>query len=96
MKSIEEVVFERYLSDQKLPKHQRIGINNYIDWANLGAREAQRWIPVEEELPTISKNKPQVRVLVKSKIGGIYLSYFDRHGFSSHAKITHWRLLERY
>ena len=51
MKTIEQVVFDKYKSDQSLPKHKRMEPKNYIDWANYGAREAQRWIPVEEELP---------------------------------------------
>ena len=51
MKKIEEVAFGRYLSDQSLPKRKRMDITCYIDWAQLGAREAQRWIPIEEELP---------------------------------------------
>lgn len=51
MNSIEKVAFDRYLSDQSLPERKRMNASNYIDWANLGAREAQRWIPLEEELP---------------------------------------------
>lgn len=61
MKTIEEVAFSKYLSDQKLPKHKRMAPENYIDWANFGAIEAQRWIPVEEELPPLHEF-----VLVKS------------------------------
>lgn len=48
MQTIEEIAFQRYLSDQSKPKHQRMGISNYIDWANLGAKEAQRWFPMTE------------------------------------------------
>ena len=48
MKTIEEVVFGRYLSDQSLPAHKRMDITCYIDWAQLGAREAQRWIDVND------------------------------------------------
>jgi len=51
MKTIEEVAFGRYLSDQSLPESKRMHASNYIDWANLGAREAQRWIPIEELPP---------------------------------------------
>lgn len=56
MKTIEEVASNRYISDQKLSERKRLQSNCYIDWANLGAREAQRWIPVEEELPEIDKD----------------------------------------
>lgn len=51
MKKIEEVAFNRYLSDQSLPTRQRMDASNYLDWAHLGAKEAQRFIPIEEELP---------------------------------------------
>lgn len=51
MKTIEDVAFQRYIDDQSLPKRKRMGIDCYIDWANLGAREAQRFIPLEEDLP---------------------------------------------
>jgi len=51
MKTIEKVAFDRYINDQSLPEHKRMDASCYIDWAQLGAREAQRWIPIEEELP---------------------------------------------
>ena len=51
MKTIESVAFDRYKSDQSLPEHKRINPCNYIDWANFGKREAQRWVPINESMP---------------------------------------------
>jgi hypothetical protein len=53
MRTIENVAFNRYKDDQSLPRHKQMGVSNYIDWANFGAREAQRFIPIEEELPPV-------------------------------------------
>jgi hypothetical protein len=51
MKKIEELAAEKYISEQSLPERKRMPAENYIDWAVFGVKEAQRWIPVEEELP---------------------------------------------
>lgn len=51
METIEGVAFTRYVSDKLKPKHKRMDAANYIDWANFGAREAQRWISIDEEIP---------------------------------------------
>lgn len=51
MKTIETVVCEKHSSDMELPERKRIGDKCFIDWANFGAREAQRWISIEEETP---------------------------------------------
>ena len=72
MKTIGQVVFDRYKSDQSLPERHRIGIDCYIDWAQLGARETQRWISISEELPEDADN------IVKS---GLY-------DYSEHAVIV--------
>lgn len=51
METIESVVFKRYLSQQSKPKKEYIDASNYIDWAHIALNEAQRFIPIEEELP---------------------------------------------
>lgn len=59
MKKIEDLAAEKYISERSLPERKRTPAENYIDWAVFGAREAQRWIPVEEELPEDSDNLTQ-------------------------------------
>lgn len=56
-----------------------------------GYRQSERWIPVEEELPTDDK-----RYLVKSKNGIAYLSYFDpiEKKWSSNCKVAFWLPIE--
>jgi len=94
MKTIENVAFDRYLSDQSLPRHKRMGDSNYIDWAVFGAREAQRYIPMEEELP-----EHKVRVLVKdiheAEFTFIFTGSCDIKESAKLMGITHWRPLYR-
>jgi len=100
MKTIETVAFERYKSDQSLPEHKRLNPSNYIDWANFGKREAQRWIPVEEEMPKVGET---VLVSLSGAGNDLRLAFINvRHNFiisllnnfeSEH--ITHWRPIER-
>lgn len=100
MKTIEEVAFDRYKSDQSLPTHKRMNPSNYIDWAQLGANEAQRWIPVEEEKPDetgwlnapyLAKTKSQVHVC------GYTEGRFHYNGglCIKENYVTHWRPIER-
>lgn len=51
MKTIETLAAEKYHGQRELPVRKQIPAQNFIDWAQYGAREAQRWISVEEELP---------------------------------------------
>lgn len=81
MKKIEELAAEKFISQQNYPERKRIPAENYIDWAEFGAREAQRWIPISESLPEdhceLLLNKKgklseiTVPVLVKYKNGKI-------------------------
>lgn len=65
MRSIEFIVTEKYLNQRELPTHKQIPAQNYIDWANIGAQEAQRWFPVDEELPDTSESGVSNNVLLK-------------------------------
>ena len=99
MKTIEQVVFDKYKSDQSLPKHKRMAPENYIDWANFGATEAQRWILVEEELPAESSMGFSDQVLTKNKFGDLSLRRYDFE-FSSFTGrgepvIVSWRPIDR-
>jgi len=89
MKTIEKAAFDRYMSDLALPEHKRINPSNYIDWANFGANEAKRWIPVEEELP-----KKSCTVLVCTNlhtVGTTWFSFTHRwHQLDKRAIVTHW------
>lgn len=101
MKTIEEVAFNRYKSDQSLPSHKRMNPSNYIDWAQLGAKEAQRWISIDEEPIPL-----QEQILVKAKNGSIYdvvklpnkelTPWWGNNKFTLiEANVTHWRPIER-
>jgi hypothetical protein len=94
MKTIEAVAFNRYLSDQSLPKHKRMNAENYIDWANFGAREAQRWIDFEEEKPEL-KDKPY-QILCKRESGHVesYL-IIDNKSLYFLKEFVSWRPIER-
>jgi len=99
MKTIEEVAFGRYISDQSLSAHKRMDVTCYIDWAQLGSREAQRWITVEEELP--EKN---INVLLKRshpfhlyEVCGFVRDnvFYSNEIARPFTNVTHWRPLER-
>lgn len=102
MRTIEEVAFSKYLSDQKLPKHKRMAPENYIDWANLGAREAQRWFKPQEELP---KHRDVVLAKVPLKNYPLLFAYneirekwfhFEQGDFyESEVTPIEWRPIER-
>ena len=71
------------------------GIGSLINKSTIasfkaGAEFAQRWIPVEKELPKENCD----RLLVKTKAGRVYLSYFNNGKFSCSGNITHWRPIE--
>ena len=100
MKTIEEVAFDRFDSDQKLPERKRIGVICYADWARFGAREAQRWIPIEEELPPESgwDNSPYiVKTKHEMRVVGYTCRRFHLQGglCLNELAVTHLRPLER-
>ena len=69
MKTIESFVAEKYHGQRELPKHKQIPASCFIDWANIGAREAQRWITLNEELPETDKESSiSDNVLVKVEV----------------------------
>lgn len=51
MKTIEEFIQHKHYSELQFPKHKQTDESFFVDWAKFGAREAQRFIPLEEELP---------------------------------------------
>lgn len=72
METIESIVVKKYLGQRELPSHKQIPASNYIDWAQIGAREAQRWISVDEEMPSetgwmnapyLAKTKNEIHVV---------------------------------
>lgn len=102
MKTIEEVAFNRYISDQKLPEHKRMQPSCYIDWANLGAREAQRWIPVGEELPkhrdVVLAKVPLINyplLFAYNEIESKWYQFDDGDFFESEINPITWRPIER-
>ncbi|MDL2310119.1 DUF551 domain-containing protein [Parabacteroides sp. OttesenSCG-928-B22] len=104
MKTIEWLAVEKYQGQQSLPAHKQIPAQNFIDWAQFGAREAQRWISITEELPNYGEP-----VLLKFVNGsyevGYYLQHKERNDeFYSYIEpdiefifqaVTHWRPIER-
>jgi len=108
MKTIEDVVTSKYLSDLNLPEHKRINPSYYIDWAYFAVREVERWIPIEEELPEINEEiiakcergngnieKYIIkRVIKKDNIKGWSWSNNNVNTYFT-LKVIQWRPLER-
>jgi hypothetical protein len=111
MKSIEQVVFDRYLSQQSKAEKYRIDASNYIDWAQIAVREAQRFIPIEESMP---EDHEELLLPIKGKHAEItkqvIVQYADgtcaidsrrntgdtyNYWFIDHTGIIAWRPLER-
>lgn len=68
MKKIEELAAEKYISEQNLPERKRTPAENYIDWAEFGAREAQKWISVKDSMP---EDHGELLLTKKGKLGEI-------------------------
>lgn len=51
MKSFEELAVQEYDNNKKLNDKYRIDDSAYLDWMRKGAEIANRWIPINEELP---------------------------------------------
>lgn len=103
MKTIEEAathfsedIRENSLSGNNAGKEQykvgrKIGFKAGVDFA-------QRWIPVEEELPETNEFEESKICLIKGKFGidiGRYYSYSKNWYLSSgNFQVTHWRYIE--
>lgn len=103
MKTIEEAaqdfsedIREKSLSGNNAGKDQykagrKIGFK-------AGVKFAQRWIPVEEELPETNEFEESKICLLKGKFGidiGRYYSYSKNWWLASGSfQVTHWRLVE--
>ena len=83
MKKIEELAAEKYISEQNLPERKRTTAENYIDWAELGAREAQRWITIKESMP---EDHDELLVPKKGKLSEITIPVLVRYK-NGHVKI---------
>lgn len=91
LKKIEWLVVEKFNDQEDLPKHKQIPAQNFIDWAQFGAREAQRWISVQEE------PEKGIQVLVKNKYEVCDVDRLLNSGWEKSPEITytHWRPIER-
>lgn len=91
MKTIEEFVFDKYLSQQSKAEKHKIDASNYIDWAHIAVEEAQRFIPLEEEKPENQKVIAQCKngsyMVANIASGEMAKDQFEYFG------ITHWRPL---
>ena len=82
MKTIEQVGNEAYLKAE----HNAYFVNGF----KAGVEFAQRWIPVEEELP-----KKLVQVIVKLENGWHTCTWITENGdFAFNVKPTHWRYID--
>jgi len=60
------------------------------EWFKAGVEFAQRWIPVEEELP-----EKLVQVIVKLENGWHATTWITENGdFAFNVKPTHWRYID--
>jgi len=97
MKSIELAASTRYLSDLELPERKRINPSCYIDWANFGAIEAQKWFPID----TLTYQETDGLVFLgKNKYGCVTTARISTRGIKADntniLPFTEWRPLERH
>ena len=84
MKTIEEAVIE-YSENADIDEETYIA--DVYDGFKAGVEFAQRWIPVEEELP-----EKLVQVIVKLENGWHTTTWITENGdFAFNVKPTHWR-----
>ena len=99
MKTIEQFVFDKYLSQQSKAEKYKIDASNYIDWAHIAVKEAQRWIPIKEELPKLHEDiliyDEESEIWDKGCL--IHISGDSMWSSSSGdiGNVTHWRPLFR-
>ena len=88
MKSIEEAAKE----------YELYSMNNLSGAFKAGVSFAQRWIPVEEELPETNEFEESRICLIKNRyaidIGRYYSNKKRWFLSSSNFKVTHWRYVE--
>lgn len=102
MKTLEESAVLEYQKDRKQPEKYQIPDNCFIDWYKKGAKEAQRWITPDEELP---KNMEVVLVKVPlinypllfcyNQISSKWFQFDEGDFYESEICPTHWRPIER-
>lgn len=90
MKTIKEGLDEAY---------KKAGQNAYFENGfNAGIEFAQRWIPVEEELPETNEFEESRICLIKNRyaidIGRYYSNKKRWFLSSSNFEVTHWRYVE--
>lgn len=93
MKTIEEAAIQ-YANTKS---SSDVFIESHIKDFKAGVEFAQRWIPIEEELPPLG-----VPVICKYSVfgkeyhwaGTFYTEERIMHFIKKHLQITHWRLIE--
>ncbi|HEY4543565.1 MAG TPA: hypothetical protein VIG40_02880 [Tissierellaceae bacterium] len=55
MKSIEQFIEQKRLSELNFPERKRTPEDFFVDWGRIGADEAQRFIPFDEEMPPLNE-----------------------------------------
>lgn len=91
MKTIEEkaIEYSNPTGDAISDYHQKV-INNY----KAGFQDAQRWIPVEEELPDILSDVLLKLTNGKITIGCLMSGGFNEELINESNKVSHWRPIE--
>lgn len=93
MKTIETASDEQsynFIYDDVDYSHPNFVANEKKQSFQDGVEFAQRWIPIEEQLP---ENDSRTLLLVKHENGNIYITtYFNSRFFL--ADVTHWRPIE--
>ena len=94
MKTIEEAVIE-YSENADIDEETYIA--DVYDGFKAGVEFAQRWIPVEEELPPLDVPITAKYICFNKECywSGIFGSENRRkHFIESHLMITHWKLID--
>ena len=104
MKTIENEIIERYPNCKSIDEFTSIRIQDIIDREKkafiAGIDLAQRWIPVEEELPEVNEIEFSEEVLTKNLPGKVKMEFYDEQNkeFTTvrhDSQVTHWRPIER-
>ena len=93
MKTIKEAEKELYEADDRA-----FFSNEYKSNFKIGVEFAQRWIPVEEELPPIDSNVILKFIGCRDKtsywVGVLHNEACRSYYLDRHLKFTHWRPIE--
>ena len=104
MQTIEEKIIKMYPNCENADEFISVRLQQIVDYKKeafkSGVEFAQKWIPIEEELPEVDKIEFSDVVLTKNLPSNIKLEFYDAQ-FSQFTTVRHdfpvisWRPIER-